>query len=102
MDILRRENVGNLLEYITQELVSEVVARAKKLVGNATCSADRHLTLMTCKFGEHTDSSYLMARHLNLGYYLHVILSGKLHQVAHLLLSVIALVRHQQVVLTPT
>ena len=102
VDIFRREYVGNLLEHIAQELVSEVVARAKKLVGNTTSGADRHLTLVACKFGEYADSSYLMSGHLNFGHNLNMILCGELHQVAHLLLSVIALVRHQQVVLAPT
>ena len=56
---------------------------------------------MASKFGEHADGSHLMARHLDFGYNLHMILGSILHQVAHLFLGVIALVGHQQVVLSP-
>ena len=102
MDIFRREYVGNLLEHIAQELVCEVITWAKQLVGNAACGTDGHLALVTCKFGEHADGCNLMSGHLDFGHNLNMIACSEAHQFAHLLLSIISLVRHQQVVLTPT
>ena len=101
MNILRREDVGNLLEHIAEELVCEVVARAEQFVRHAAGCAHRHLALVASEFGEHADGSHLVSRHLYLRHDIHVILSAQLHQFAHLLLRVVALVRHLNVVLTP-
>ena len=101
MDVFRREDVGNLLKHVSEELIGKLVAWAEQLVRHAACGADGHLSLVARQLREHADGGHLMSRHLNLGNNLHVISCGILHEVAHLLLRVIALVRHLDVVLSP-
>ena len=102
MDIFRRKDICQLLEYITQELISEVITRTKQLIRYTAGGTDRFLNTLTGQLRINTDGSYLVTRHLNLRNYLDMILGAVCHEVAHLLLGIIALDRHQHIVHSPS
>ena len=102
MDIFRREDICQLLEYITQELVSEVITRTKQLIRYTASGTNRFLNTLTGQLRIDTDGSHLMSRHFNLRNHLDMILGAVCHEVAHLLLGIITLDRHQHIIHSPS
>ena len=88
MHVRCRENLGEFVKDVKEELVGEFRGRIEQIVRHSAGGAHRHLLVAHGELRISVNGGYFVTWHLDFGNHHDVVLSSKVHEFAHLFLGV--------------